>query len=202
MSSTSPQSMNILRVNLLDWREERREQRKKQFGVVMGVAAAAGAGVCIAIIMFFNGQLETQNARNDRLKSEIKLMEAKIAEIQDLEKVRQDLIARTQVIEKLQQSRAETVHFFDELTQTVPNGLYLTRVEQRGAETQIDGVAESNGRVSTYIRNMESADWLHNPRLVYIKAVNTNGRRLSEFSLRVRVGARKAQNSAEEVLVE
>ncbi len=202
MSNSSPPSMNILRVNLLDWRAERREQRKKQFGVLLGTVAAAGAGVCLSVIVYFNGQLDAQNERNDRLKSEIKLMEAKIAEIKDLEKVREDLIARTQVIEKLQQSRAQTVHFFDELTRTAPNGLYLTRVEQRGPETQIDGVAESNGRVSTYIRNMESADWLHSPRLVYIKAINTNGRRLSEFSLRVRVGARKDQNSAEEVLVE
>lgn len=200
--SSSPLSMNILRVNLLDWREKRREERKKQFGILLGGSAVAGALVCLAVIAYFNNHLDAQHARNDRLKSEIKLMEAKIAEIKDLEKVREDLIARTQVIEKLQQSRAETVHFFDELTKTVPDGLFLTRVEQRGEETQIDGIAESNGRVSTYIRNMESAEWLHNPRLVYIKAINRNGRRLSEFSLRVRVGAKASKNAEEEVIVE
>lgn len=195
-------SMNMLRVNLLDWREKRREQRKKQFGILLGGSAVAGALVCLAVISYFNNQLENQNDRNDRLKSEIKLMEAKIDEIKDLEKVRENLIARTQVIEKLQQSRAQTVHFFDELAKTVPDGLYLTRVEQRGEQTQIDGVAESNGRVSTYIRNMEAADWLHNPRLVFIKAVNNNSRRLSEFSLRVRVGPKTSANSEDEVIVE
>ncbi len=201
MSST-PESMNLLRVNLLDWREKRREQRKKQFGILLGGAAISGVLVCVGVIAYFNSHLADQNERNNRLRSEIKLMEAKIAEIKDLEKVRENLIARTQVIEKLQQSRAETVHFFDELVKTVPDGLYLTRVEQRGTETQIDGVAESNGRVSTYIRNMESAEWLHNPRLVYIKAITRNNRRLSEFSLRVQVGPLKAQRTDEEVIVE
>lgn len=188
-------SLPILRVNLLDWREKRRENRKKQFGIVLASAALAGLTVVAGVFMFYNAQLSNQQNRNAQLKSEIKQMEAKIKEIEDLEKVREDLIARTQVIEKLQQSRAETVHFFDDLVSSVPEGLYLTKVAQRGEETQIDGMAESNGRVSTYIRNLESAEWLHKPRLVYIRAKNLDNRRFSEFSLRVRVGPLKAANA-------
>ncbi|MEN8720717.1 MAG: PilN domain-containing protein [Oceanococcaceae bacterium] len=198
MSRTTPPAM--LRVNLLDWRSRRREERKKLFGMIMGGAGAAGILVCVLLIQIVGGKLENQETRNRMLQAEIKAMDAQIKEIKDLEQVRQNLIARTQVIEKLQQSRAQTVHFFDELVRTVPEGLYLTRVEQRGDNTQIDGLAESNGRVSTYIRNLESAEWLHEPRLVFIRAANQGNRRLSEFSLRVRVGPAKKTTGEEELI--
>ena len=196
--STGP----MIRINLLDWREARREQRKKTFFTKLGIGAGAGALVCLMVIGYFNSQLDGQNARNDRLKQEIKLMEVKIKEIEDLEKVRDDLIARTKVIETLQQSRSETVHFFDDLVSSAPEGVYLTRVEQRSDGTRIDGIAESNGRVSTYIRNIEAAGWLHDPRLVYIKAISSNNRRLSEFSLRVRVGPKKKSDSGIDEVIE
>lgn len=187
----------IIRVNLLDWRAKRREQRKKQFAAILGGAALAGGVVTLAVVAVFQTQLTHQNERNDLLRNEIRQMEVKIKEIKDLEKVRQDLVARTEVIEKLQHSRAETVHFFDDLASTVPDGVYLTGVTQRGTDAQIDGVAESNGRVSTYIRNLEAAAWLHDPRLVFIRAANRDNRRLSEFSIRARVGAVKAASSEE-----
>ncbi len=181
-------AMTMTRINLLDWRAAKREQRQKQFFAMLGGGALAAAAVCFIVIGVFNSQLEAQQARNERLRQEIQLVEAKIQEIKDLENLRADLISRTQVIEKLQQSRAEMVHFFDEIATTKPEGVYLTRIEQSGAETRIDGVAESNGRVSTYIRNLEAAQWLHDPRLVFIRANEEGRRRLSEFSLRVRVG--------------
>lgn len=190
-------AMTMTRINLLDWRAAKREQRQKQFFAMLGGGALAAAAVCFIVIGWFNAQLNAQEERNARLKQEIALVEEKIQEIKDLEKIREDLISRTQVIEKLQQSRAEMVHFFDEIATTKPEGVYLTRIEQTGAETRIDGVAESNGRVSTYIRNLESAQWLHDPRLVFIRANEDGRRRLSEFSLRVRVGQKK--NPDEEV---
>lgn len=177
-----------IRVNLLDWRAARREARQKKFMAMLGAGAFAGLLLGFSVMQVYKSQLQAQQDRNQRLNQEIKLTESKIREIKDLEKLREDLIARTQVIEKLQQSRAETVHFFDELVKTVPDGLYLTRVEQRSGDTQIDGIAESNGRVSTYIRNIEASEWIHQPRLVFIRAVERNRRRLSEFSLRVKVG--------------
>lgn len=187
----------IIRVNLLDWRAKRRERRKKQFAATLGAAVLAGAAVTLAIVLAFQAQLNQQDERNEMLRKEIKAMEVKIKEIKDLEKVREDLVARTEVIEKLQHSRAETVHFFDDLASTVPDGVYLTRITQRGTDAQIDGVAESNGRVSTYIRQLEAAQWLHNPRLVFIRAANRDNRRMSEFSIRARVGEAKAPRSEE-----
>lgn len=173
-------------INLLDWRAKLREERKREFGVMTGGAFGLGAMLILAAILNVNGKINTQNDRNGLLQQQIVEMDQKIKEIQDLEKTKANLLARMRVIEELQQSRAASVHFFDEIVNTLPEGVYLTMLKQSGAEVEIQGVAESNGRVSTYMKNLESSEWFSNPTLVVIKTAEKNKSRTSEFTLKVK----------------
>ena len=173
-------------INLLDWRAKLREERKREFGVMTGGAFGLGAVLILAAILNVNGKINTQTDRNGLLQQQIVEMDQKIKEIQDLEKTKANLLARMRVIEELQQSRAASVHFFDEIVNTLPEGVYLTMLKQSGAEVEIQGVAESNGRVSTYMKNLESSEWFANPKLVVIKTAEKNKSRTSEFTLKVK----------------
>lgn len=177
----------IKRINLRDWREELRQTRTKDFtrqAAVFGLLAAAVIGAGVFLI---NGQITHQNARNSLLNNEIRAIDRKIKEIEELERVKANLLARMRIIEELQASRSQTVHFFDEIVATLPEGVHLTNIKQQGKATTINGIAESNGRVSTYLKNLDASDWFSNPRLVVIKTSETDaGRgRLAEFTVQV-----------------
>lgn len=174
-------------INLLDWRAERRERRKQQFIKLAGGGALLAALIVFGSMKFMDGAVTHQDARNDLLKREIALIDRKIKEIEELERVKANLLARMRIIEELQASRSETVHFFDEIVATLPDGVHLTLVRQQGRATTIEGVAESNGRVSTYMKNLDASEWFTNPRLVVIKTRQTNNSasRSSDFTLQV-----------------
>ncbi len=172
-------------LNLLDWRAEQRELRKREFGVMAGGAFGAGVLLFGMIWLSTTAQLDSQNTRNERLRSEIAEVERKTKEIQDLEKTKANLLARMRVIEQLQQSRAATVHFFDEIINTLPEGVYITSLKQTGKKIEISGVAESNGRVSTYMKNFEGSEWFADPKLVVITSAEKNKTRTSSFTLTV-----------------
>jgi type IV pilus assembly protein PilN len=182
----------LIQINLLDWRAELREKRKKQFTVAVAGALVATAGVVLLGMLYMNGAIENQQERNQLLRNEIALVEKQIKEIEELEKTRNNLLARMQVIERLQQSRAQVVHYFDEIVNTVPEGIYLTKINQQGPATSIEGVADSNGRVSAYMKNLDASPWFSDPMLVVIKTGEAGGktgqaagRRLGNFSLKV-----------------
>lgn len=183
-------------INLLDWRAERRARRLQEFKLQMG--AGALAGIALAALWWFHasGVLSAQEARNKLLQQEISRLDAEIREIADLETVQDNLLARMQVIESLQASRSATVHFFDELVNTVPDGVYLTVLRQQGERVTIEGIAESNARVSTYMKNLDASDWFADPRLVVIRTTERNRVRQSEFTLQVR-GLRQPASSAD-----
>ncbi|HEY1077248.1 MAG TPA: PilN domain-containing protein [Fontimonas sp.] len=175
-----------IHINLLDWRKARRERLKKEFTSKLGLGMVAAGGVIVAGWLVVNGQLEHQKARNQYLQTQIKEMEVKITEIDELERVRSNLLARMQVIEDLQASRTASVHFFDELVNTLPEGVNLTGLKQAGAQVTLDGVAESNGRISTYMKNLDASPWFSEPKLVVIKTVDKGARRKAEFQLQVK----------------
>lgn len=173
------------RINLLDWRSARRERRKKQFATLMGLGVAGGVLAALIAYSIVAGALEGQQERNELLRAEIREMDQKIKEIQELEKVKSNLMARMQVIEELQANRSATVHFFDELLNTLPEGVSLTSLKEQGSKVTIDGLADSNGRISTYMKNLDASEWLADPRLVVIKSNDKNRARKSEFTLTV-----------------
>jgi type IV pilus assembly protein PilN len=190
----------LIRINLLDWRAQRRELRKRQFNAMLGIAVSVSAGLVLLSYLLASGAIDRQNQRNEYLRQQIAEVDLKIKEIQELEKVKRNLLSRMRVIEELQASRSATVHFFDELVNTVPEGVNLTSVKQTGTGVVIDGVAESNARVSSYMKNLDASTWFDDPKLVVIKTVEKNSQRQSEFTLQVKNLTKPGDNKSDEVL--
>lgn len=176
----------MTKINLLDWRAQRRELRKQRFVAMMGAGVLAAAAIVGVSFLMMSNATSLQNARNDYLKQQIAEVDLKIKEIQELERVKDNLLARMRVIEELQASRSATVHFFDELVNTLPEGVTLTSIKQSGAAVTVEGAAESNGRVSTYMKNLDASPWFDDPKLVVIKTTEASNLRRSDFTLRVK----------------
>ena len=169
-------------INLLPWREEQRKELTQQFLIVMGVFAAFAGMIIFGVHMFISNQIDYQNGRNTFLKTEITRLDKDLKQISDLENTKEKLLSRMEVIQSLQQTRPQIVHLFDELVRTVPEGIYLNIIEQKGKQLTIEGIAESNGRVSAYMRNIDASDWMKTPKLKVIKTKD-GSLRSSKFTL-------------------
>jgi type IV pilus assembly protein PilN len=163
------------RINLLPHRESRRRERKLAFLVAMVAAAGTGIVTSFAAYLLYGSMIESQQHRNDTLRAQIKQLDKQIEEINNLESAKQKFIARMEIIEKLQRSRPEIVHVFDEIVRTLPEGVYLTSVKQTDKKLKFDGVAQSSTRVSTFMRNIDSSQWLRNPELEVVQTTKGSG---------------------------
>lgn len=172
-------------INLLPWREELRKQKKKEFFTVIAGTAIVFGGVVLLVHMYIAGMISYQESRNDILRQEIKTVEGKIKEISELERQKEQLIARMRVIEELQSNRPEIVHLFDEIAKIVPEGLYISSMVQKGKTITIDGNAQSNARVSAFMRRLEASAWFAEPKLSVISTKVSGGQTTREFSLLV-----------------
>src|SRR5689334_16315672 len=162
------------RINLLPWRDEQRKERKVKFMVALGVAGVAALVVTFGAYLMYGSMIDGQEARNEKLRTEIKKLDQQIEEINNLESAKQKFIARMKIIEQLQRSRPEIVHVFDEIVRTLPDGVYLTSVKQNAAKLKFEGVAQSSTRVSSFMRNIDGSDWLKNPELEVVQTAKTN----------------------------
>jgi type IV pilus assembly protein PilN len=162
------------RINLLPWREEQRTERKLKFTIALGGAALTACAFSFVGYLMFNSMISGQITRNDMLRDEIKKLDRQIEEINSLENDKQKFIARMEIIEKLQRSRPEIVHVFDEIVRTLPEGAYLTGVKQTDKKMKFEGVAQSSTRVSAFMRNIDSSEWLKNPELEVIETKKDN----------------------------
>jgi type IV pilus assembly protein PilN len=179
------------RINLLPWREMRRRQQDRQL-LTIAVAAWIVMGVIVVNAYLYVGALiEVQGSRNKLLEGEIAKVEQEIKEIADLKKQRQDLIARMNIIYQLQGDRTGMVRMFDELARKLPEGVYLTSMKTAGAGLVLQGVAQSNARVSALMRNLDASDWFSSPELEVINVKEKGGERLSEFSLNIKRAAKQ-----------
>lgn len=176
-------------INLLPWREALKKQRKQQFMTSLAAAAGVAALIVLGVHMRVAGQMDYQEARNSYLQQQIDRVERQIKEIDALEKEKQRLLARMNVIQELQQNRPQIVHVFDELVRTLPDGVYLTSIKQNGASLALQGQAQSNARISAYMRNLDASQWFSSPQLSVIeadkKAAEATGDRSSRFTLNV-----------------
>lgn len=153
------------RINLLPWREAERKRKRQEFGVG-AVAALVGAALVYFVVNWqMQSAIDEQQARNTYLKDQIKELDKQIAEILDLEEQKKRLQARITVIEQLELSRPEIVHVFDQLVRTTPDGIYLTSVKQTAQKIELRGIAQSSTRVASYMRNIDSSEWLKDPAL-------------------------------------
>ena len=175
------------KINLLPWRAERRKQREREFYMLLGAAALAGVLLLLAGIGIYSTRIDNQQARNDYLRAEIAKLESQIKEIERLEERRQQLIARKDVIERLQTNRTQIVHLFDELVRTIPEGVRLSTIKQAGPQLTLEGFAQSQARVSTYLRRLEGSEWLTQTDLNVIEAKGEDPSSRFAFTLRVRL---------------
>ena len=160
-------------INLLPWREELRKRRQQEFGVIAGGAVGAMALIVLLVHLQYNAWIAYQEERNEFLNQQIAALDKKIKEIKGLEEEKQRLLARMEIIQKLQSSRPEIVHVFDELVRTLPEGVYYSAVSQKGDRLDLRGVAQSNARVSSLMRNIDKSSWLAQPNLKSIVAQGT-----------------------------
>ncbi len=173
-------------INLLPWREWKRQEQKKQFGLWSVLSLSLAAVIMLLIHIQMGTKIDYQLSRNNYISSEISKLDKKIADIVELQKVRRSLLERMAVIQDLQRSRPSIVHLFTEIVSTVPNGVYLQSLSQTDGNLLMSGEAESNSRVSTYMRNLSGSDWLIDPNLTVIQIEDKKVNRISAFTLTVK----------------
>ncbi|WP_271409545.1 type 4a pilus biogenesis protein PilN [Pseudomonas sp. Q1-7] len=161
----------MARINLLPWREQLREERKQRFLVALGAVLAMGAGAVFLGDQYLNNTIENQQARNDFVRKEIAVLDARIKEISELKTRRQQLLERMKIIQDLQGNRPIIGRVFDQLVRTLPDGVFFTGLKMSGKSIAIVGAAESNNRVSNLMRNLDASEWLASPNLTEVKAV-------------------------------
>ncbi len=173
----------MVRLNLLPWRDERRQHQKRLF-VISGVAALlVTLGGAVASYLAIDSLILAQESRNAYLTAEIAKLDRKIKEIKEIEKKKADLLARMDIIQELQQIRPEVVHLFDEIVTAIPDGVFLTGIKQSGRNVVLQGRAQSYGRISDLMRNIKASVWITNPTLTIIKDQEKSDRGLSQFEL-------------------
>jgi len=171
-------------INLLPWRDELRKQKQQQFAVVGAGAAILGALLVLLAHMQMEGLIDKQNQRNQFLNMEIAELDTKITKIKDMEKTKSALLARMDIIQQLQRSRPQSVHLMDQLVYTLPDGVYLNKIDQKGEALTLSGIAQSNARVSAYMRNIDGSHWMAQPKLDVIETKDNERKRSAEFVLR------------------
>jgi type IV pilus assembly protein PilN len=174
-------------INLLPWREERRLQRKKEFFLLLGVFAVVGASLVFLADLFVSGQIAAQEARNNHLTVNIRKLDEQVAEIRELHRRRNQLLDRMQVIQELQGNRPVIVRVMDQFVRTLPDGVYYTNLQAREGSIEVTGVAESNNRVSSLMRQMNDSAWLKEPNLNSVRANPEYGEQATTFRLIVQV---------------
>lgn len=175
----------MTKINLLPWREERRQELKRQFFMVLIAMILLGAGAVYLVHMQVESQIENQNRRNDFITQETKKLDAQIKEIAELKKQRASLIERMKIIQDLQGNRPVVVQIFDEIVRTVPDGVFYRKLKASGDSISITGYAESNNRVSNLMRNLDASPMLISPNLSKVKAAEKD-KSANEFDLTVR----------------
>jgi len=186
----------MIRINLLPHRELRRAAQQKHFFIMLGVVAAIGVAIWGAVHVTFEDQFDSQVARNKYLQDEIAKLDKQIAEIQKLKDQTAALLARKRVVETLQSTRSEVVHLMDQLVRQLPDGVYLKSIKQAGTRVAISGFTQSQARVSTLMRHLESSAHLEKPGLIEIKTATQAGQRLNEFNLSINITRAAAQDDA------
>ncbi|MCM0610951.1 PilN domain-containing protein [Marinobacter sediminum] len=175
----------MAKINLRPWREELRAEKQKQFVVMILGAAIIAAGVVFLWKSDMDSRIAYQQSRNAYIETAAKKLDQQIREIESLKRKRDELLARMKVIQDLQGKRPVIVRVFDELVRTLPDGLFYSDLARAGDRINIVGMAESNSRISTLMRQFENSDWFANPNLSNVSAADDRRAGYSQFNLSV-----------------
>jgi len=189
----------MIRVNLLPHRQIRRETRQREFGLMALFSAIAAAVIIFLGYTFINAKIDAQNERNTRLDAAIVKLDKEIADIKDLKDQISTMLERKQVVENLQTNRSQAVIVLDELSRQLPEGMYLKSIKQQGTVISIEGVADTNARVATLVRNLSTSNWMESPNLVEIKSVVVNTLKQNAFALNVNIKVPKVETDEKPV---
>ena len=174
----------MARINLLPWREALRKEKQNEYLTTVVVFAVLAVAIWGGVHWYHQEVIKYKETRIAFIEDNIKVLDEKIKEIKRLEKEKERLLARMRAIEQLQGNRPLVVRLFDEIIKSLPEGVSLEKLTQRGQNIIINGVAQSNARVSSFMRNLEKSDWLKNPDLDVIEVKQKDGPKLSNFTLR------------------
>lgn len=176
-------------INLLPWREERRQELRKEFLTVLGAVALAAVVVILLTNRVYSAWIDNQNGRNEYLQSNINELNRQVAEIKDLEAKRRELLDRMKVIQDLQGTRPLIVRVFDEMVRTLPDGVFYQTLSRNEKTVELTGVAESNNRVSSLMRQFDRSEWFESPNLTSVQAASDFGEQASGFKMTVNISA-------------
>lgn len=183
----------MIRVNLLPHRQIRREARQREFALMAGFSAIAAVVIIFMGWTYINSRIDAQAERNGRLDAAIVKLDKEIADIKDLKDQISIMLDRKQVVENLQTNRSQAVVVIDEISRQLPEGMYLKSIKQQGNTITIEGVADTNARIATLVRNFTVSNWMESPNLVEIKSLMVNGLKQNAFTLNVSLKVPKAE---------
>ena len=187
----------MMRINLLPHRQIKRAERQREFGLMGLMAAGAACAVVFLGWQYLGAQKDSQLERNGRLEKAIVGLDKEIADITDLKDKISNVLERKQIVENLQSNRSQSVVILDELTRQLPEGLYLKSIKQTGNLITLEGVADTNARVATLVRNLSVSNWMESPNLVEIKSITVNNIKQNEFMLNVSLKAPKVEEATD-----
>lgn len=173
----------MAKINLLPWREARRQELQKEFLIVLGGVAVLALAVVLLGHNMASNAVEAQRGRNAYVQKHIDELNKQVAEIKQLEKKKNELLERMKVIQELQGTRPLIVRVFDELVRTLPDGVFYSHLTAANKTLKADGVAESNNRISSLMRRLDGSDWFSSPNLKAVKADPDFGEQASRFEM-------------------
>ncbi|MEH6785253.1 MAG: PilN domain-containing protein [Alcanivorax jadensis] len=183
-------------INLLPWREERRKRQQQEFIVLLAMAAIIGAVLFFGWKSVVDQKIADQRARNSHIQTRAAELDEKIKEINELKTRRDELVARMEVIQNLQGNRPTIVYVFDQLVKTLPEGVYYSKLERKGDAYTINGIAESNNRISRLMRNFDQSQWFKEAGLQSVTALE-DGSQANSFVLSVKQSSPTSKDEEE-----
>jgi type IV pilus assembly protein PilN len=173
----------MAKINLLGWREEFRREKKQDFithTAFVCILAGIAAFVWVSLV---NSAIDNQNNRNKLLKDELIVLDKQVKEIQELKRKREELISRMRVIQDLQGTRPVIVRYFDEFVRAIPDGVFILSMVRKDNTITLDGIAESNPRVASLMRNIDNSAWFQDSNLKSVTADQAYGEQAVRFSV-------------------
>ncbi len=175
----------MAKINLLPWRDEQRQEKKKEFFTVLIGFCVLGLLCGFVWVTSVKDAIADQNSRNALLQTEIDILQKEVEEIQELKKRRAELVDRMRVIKNLQGSRPVIVRYFDSLVRAVPDGVYLTSLTRVGDQIDLEGIAESPNRISALMRNLDESEWFGSANVSTIRLAPESGEQAQQFRMSI-----------------